>query len=72
MSAVADLLAGGERMAPPRPARPDQVSSHFPPQVRDALVAAAQLGHPTDRVDAIDHVVATAKTRYPQLFRKES
>lgn len=55
---------------------PDQcrlpISQHFPPEVRDSLVAAA--GTPIDldvmaRVKAIDRAAERARAKYPELFR---
>ena len=47
------------------------ISNHFPPNVRDALVAASRMPIDFDlyaRVKAINQVVAKARATYPELF----
>lgn len=51
------------------------VSNHFPPSIRDALVAASRVwptpGDPMARVRAIAHATELAQSRYPELFRND-
>jgi hypothetical protein len=47
------------------------VSNHFPPVVRDALVAASRTSTCVDPMDAraaINHATARARLLYPELF----
>lgn len=47
------------------------VSNHFPPRVRDALVAASRTstyGDPLARLKAINQVVERARLVHPELF----
>ena len=50
-----------------------KVSSHFPFEIRQRLVAASEtpvtVWDPMARVRKIDAAVQWAKTRYPELFR---
>lgn len=49
------------------------ISNHFPPAVRDALVAASQVPNDLDpmaTIKAIDRAAARARSHYPTLFRK--
>lgn len=50
-----------------------KVSSHFPPEVRDQLVAAARTpvsgADPMARVRRIDSVAEWARAHYPAWFR---
>lgn len=48
------------------------VCNHFPPFIRDALVAASKTSIENDvmaRAKAIDHAVERAKLTHPDLFR---
>lgn len=49
------------------------VSNHFPPEVRDALVIAAQTHtpewNPLARVKAINRAITWSRSKYPELFR---
>lgn len=49
----------------------ERVSEHFPPDVRTALQQAARTPGQLAKLIAIDHVIATAKLRHPELFRVE-
>lgn len=50
-------------------------ANFFPPQVRDALIAASQTPIPIAdsplRILAIDKAIARAKAQFPELFQKE-
>lgn len=56
-------------------ARRPQISRHFPPSIRDALVAAADVPNtdsdPCARLNAIDNAVAVARRQRPDLFVQE-
>lgn len=55
--------------------KPADISNHFPPSIRDALVAASQVwnqpGDPMARLRAINHATELAQARYPELFRND-
>jgi hypothetical protein len=47
----------------------DSVSTQLPVNIRAALVRASQIRNPMQRMAAIEAVQATAKARYPKLFK---
>lgn len=49
--------------------QPAPVSTQLPFDIRAALVRAAQLKNPMQRRAAIEAVQATARARFPDLFR---
>lgn len=70
---ASDWLAAFEALPIERCSLP--VSNHFPPSIRDALVAASQVwnqpGDPMARLRAINHATELAQARYPELFRND-
>jgi hypothetical protein len=44
----------------------------LPPEVRAALQSAATIPNQTDRIRAIDRVLASARNQYPHLFKETS
>jgi hypothetical protein len=66
-AAVLEVLAGA-----PRPRC--SISRHFPPVVREALVAASLTEttfDPLARVKAINRAAEKARALYPDLFKKD-
>ena len=53
---------------PPRPAGPHAISNHFPPMVRDALIAASRVYGAHERAVAINRATDKARFVYPELF----
>lgn len=45
------------------------VSNVFPPDARDALVAASRIANPRERLRAIEAATERAQRRYPQFFK---
>lgn len=50
-----------------------EISNHFPPSVRDALIEASKVeawvAESQTRIEAINEVVAQARLTHPKLFR---
>lgn len=65
MNVLEAFTQGGEKPAVP-------VSKHFPPVIRDALIAASRVwtdADPLARIKAIDRAADRARALYPELFR---